>query len=176
MLFLGFERKLGLLDKAKKELIIADHMLNVTFPLVKEKTLILSSLEHVDSAMNLMIKAFLEREEKLKKIVRLPKNETFLINFFTKEYEKKLDLNKRTLEAITLLPKLVEAKNRKQYKFELSTKSESFGFQRINNYFIIKEGFGTRKIEFEKIKEFLDEAKKLYKKISTCLDKTDWMF
>lgn len=163
--FLNFENKLDLLDQARKELIIADHMLYVTFPLVKEKTLFLNSLEHVNLAIKFMVKAFLEREEKMKNISRLPKNEVFLINFFTKEYEARLGLNKKTLEAITLLPKLVDAKNRKQYFFESN-----------RDYFIIKEGFGTRRIEFQKIKDFLNEAKKLYKKISDDLNKTDWMF
>ena len=75
--------------EANKRLKLADHMLYVTYPLVKDHKLLIHILENIDKSLKCSIDAYLRYDRIYKRIKANP--ETFLekINIFSKISSKR---------------------------------------------------------------------------------------
>lgn len=132
---------------------IADHMLYVTYPVIKDKRLLLKSLEHVYEAVILTINAILQYDY-IHKRIQLYKNdaklnfETFL-NKCTKRYNLSSEEVTEIIELISL------AENHKKSPLE---------FLRKEKIVIMSDALKTTIIDSERLKKYLGLSKKMIEK------------
>ena len=141
---------LNFLENAKSELKIADHMLYITIPLLSEKMLINSVIDHLYKSMLNCMLARLEYEKYYKKIFSLPKEEESIIDLFFERnremFEKEMELSKNLKEFIQLHDLA------KKSRIELKNKNELL---------VISDTFEMIRVDEAKIKSYCESIKKL---------------
>lgn len=146
------ETFLKFLEKAEKTLKVMDHIVYVTFPLIKEKRLLLKILLEINEAVSNCITSILQYEYLYKRI-RLDKDSRENFKIFR---EKCAPRYKITEEEIVLISDL----------FNLAQKHKESGFEFVKNekIVILSENLKTEIITHEKIKIFLSMAKRILEK------------
>lgn len=81
---------------ARKELRLADHMIYITLPLLGDRKIFLNAVNHLGKAINELIKAYLEKEWRYKRLEFKPPGDTG-INLFLTKYSKVLGLQSHEL-------------------------------------------------------------------------------
>lgn len=146
------EKFLESFQKAEKIIQDSDHIVYVTYPLIKDKRLLLKVLQEVKNAMILCINSILQYEY-LYKRVRIysePKE-----NFRTFS-EKCAPRYKITPEEIKLVVELFELAE--------SHKSSPFEFEKNGKIVIISNSLKPKTLTVEKMKEFLILSKNILRK------------
>lgn len=148
------ERFIQSLDEALKALQTADHMTYITFPLVKEKRLMLKILSELNLAVLSTINAILQYEYYYKRIqIYSDSRENF--NTFRKmagRYEITPEQLKKIVEIISLAEK---------------HKRSPFEFVKEDKIIILSDRMQTDTISIDKIKSFLIEVKDILKKANS---------
>jgi len=139
------------LDDAMKSLEIADHMTYVTFPLIKEKRLLLKILTEIHDALLKTINAILQYEYSFKRI-NLYKEAKDNFNTF-KEISQSYSINEEQIARIVEIFRLMERH-----------KKSPFEFVKEDKIVIMSEGMRADTLSLEKIKFFLLEAKDVHRK------------
>ncbi len=147
---------------AIQKLNIADHMLTVTFPLVKDTKLLIAIIENVFLSFTNGITANLLYERYYKKIP--PFNPTFdsIVYMYQTLCQNKFELDK---EYITILK---EIKN-----IVHEHKKSPVEFSRNNTYVICSENCSTMIITQKKLKEYISKAKFFIQEINSIISKND---
>ena len=139
--------------QAKRHLQTADHLAYITFPIIKEKRLLLKVLEEANYALLNTINAILQYEY-LRKQTRIFSSTQENLNLFKKlapNYNiSNLELNK-LLEIIEISEK---------------HKKSSFEFTKDDKIVITSEGMHTDSITYERIKLYLMEIKEFMRKVN----------
>lgn len=148
------------LETAKKNIKIADHMLSVTYPLVKDTKLLLAIIENIFLAYTNAVSSILYKDQILK-----------LIPSFKPTFEGKLALFKERC--------LSKYKIDKNYLIEMQTlkeviiahKKSPVEFVRKDRFVICSENYKLRTINLEKIKEYLNKAKLFIEEVTNISSK-----
>lgn len=82
-----------LIEKAKREVMIADHMAYVTSRLINDKKIIVSVVDHLNKALLNSINAFMLYEKLYKRLRNVPQDNALLIRLFFSKYSKGLNLD-----------------------------------------------------------------------------------
>jgi predicted Zn-dependent protease len=144
------------LEKAKKQLQMADHLTYMTFPLVKENRLLLKILDELSGSVTNMINAILQYEYTYKRIQLYNDARE---NFRTfKAISQKYNINQEQMNKIIDLLSLNE-----------KHKKSPFEFVKNNKIVIMSDSLKTDTITIDKIKEFLIEAKDLLRKANATI-------
>lgn len=146
------ERFLKNLRQAEKTIQTLDHLVYVTFPLVKDKKLLLKILLETKTAVTNLINAILQYEYVFKRVT-LYDNPKKNFESFEKKCAPKYNLSNQDIKLIKELFDIAE--KHKQSPFE---------FVRNNKVVILSENLDTKTVTFEKTKEFLELAKSILKK------------
>jgi len=145
------EKYIESLETAQKALQTADHMTYITFPLVKEKRLMLKILSELNLAILGTINAILQYEYYYKRIqIYNDSRENF--NTFRKiaeRYEITPEQLKKIIEIISLAEK---------------HKRSPFEFVKNDKIVILSDRMQTDTVSIDKIKSFLIEVKDILKK------------
>ena len=148
------------LEEAEKTIRIADHMIYVTYPLIKDKNLLLKILIETKKGITECINSILQYEYFYKRInLRNDPKENFKI--FEDKCSERYDITKDEIKLILELFEL--AKKHKESPFE---------FAKGEKVVIFTENSKTITVTIEKIKIFLEVAKKIIKKTKLKLQKT----
>ena len=143
------------LEEATRALQIADHMTYITFPLVKEKRLLLKVLSELSSSLLSTINAVLQYEYTWKRIQLYsdPKS-----NFETfKRISSKYQISPEQFKVLTEILTLAERH-----------KKSPFEFVKADKIVIMSDvGMMPSYLTLEKIKEFLIETKDIIHKASS---------
>ncbi|MBR9678556.1 MAG: hypothetical protein GOU97_04670 [Nanoarchaeota archaeon] len=139
------------LDDAKRELRLADHITYVTFPLVKDKKLFASAIRHLNQSIIYMIKAFLINERLYKRIRSVPIDSGLQIRFFIDTYKKFFKIS----DAQWIIDFIRVSKN-----LETGVKVE-----REDEVFILTSELESIRIGLPQLKKYLSLAKTLINKI-----------
>ena len=140
-----------LLARAKQELKMADHITYVTYPIIKDKRLFRSILEHLTNNSHLIIKAYLEYECYLKNLTSVPGDDRFALGLFLEKYSSLFGLS---AEEKRLLSELFTMKN-------VIKSAKSSDFERGDKFFMISPTYKILGIEIRSIKNYLNTLKKL---------------
>ncbi|MBW2996497.1 hypothetical protein KY332_04320 [Candidatus Woesearchaeota archaeon] len=135
-------------DKAKRNVKIADHMLLVTFPLVKDTKLLLAVIENIFLSYTNAVAAILHFERLYKKIP--PFQDTF---------ESKMNMFKERI--------VIKHGIDKSYLFEIQDIRDSIiqhrkspvEFKRGDKFVICSENYRIKTISANDIRKYLDKAK-----------------
>ena len=136
-----------LLAKARFQYDAADHLLKVTFPLVKDPKLLIGVLSNIFISMNAAMEAALQYEHQLKLIAKPTGSFRNKITTFRYRTAKR---NKIPDPYIQLMVKLYEI-------LELHKKSP-VEFQRGNRFVICDDSYRLTAISLKDIKQHLEEA------------------
>lgn len=139
------------LDDAKRELKLADHITYVTFPLVKDKKLFSNAVQHLYQSLVYMIQAFLTYERLYKRIRSVPKDTSLQIRFFLDSYQDLFKIND---------PQWIRDFMRVCRNLESSVKIE-----RRNDVFILTSKLERIQIGLPQLKKYLSLTKDLINKI-----------
>lgn len=146
------EKYLECLQKAIQSIRIADHMLYVTYPVIKDKRLLLKALEEVCESVILIIKAILYYDSSRDKIT-LSQNSHENFEVFINKCAKRYNLNEDDIKDIKEILYTAE-----------SHKKSSMEFVRREKVVIMSDNLKTTVIESEKLKKHLSFAKNLVNK------------
>ncbi|RLG16215.1 hypothetical protein DRN69_01365 [Candidatus Pacearchaeota archaeon] len=147
------EKFLEYLQKSEKIIKTIDHMTYVTFPLIKDKKILLKILLETKTAITNCINSVLQYEYLYKRIDLYKNPKTNLRTFV----EKCASRYRITQKEISLILELFE--------IEEKHKQSSMEFFKDGKIVILSENMKTDAIKIEKIKEFLDTAKSVLMKI-----------
>jgi len=146
------EKFIEYLDEASKKIQTVDHMIYITFPLIKDKRLLLKILLETKIAISKCINAILQYEYLYKRINLYKKSEKNL-KIFKEQCAPRYRITK---EEINLIAEL----------FDIVQKHEESPFEFIKNekVIILSENLRHKTFTIEKSKEFLILAKDILKK------------
>ncbi|MBI5148140.1 hypothetical protein HZA33_00490 [Candidatus Pacearchaeota archaeon] len=148
-----------LLETASKRLMIADHMTYVTFPLIKDKKLLIKILDELNSSLLNSINALLHHEYAYKRAVlyKDPK-----LNFKTFiNCSQRYGINSSEIEKIGEIFTLIE--KHKQSPME---------FVKNDKFVILSDNLNTDTITLDKLKEYLFLTRNIFKKTETIIKST----
>lgn len=147
------EKFLEYLQDAEKIIKTVDHIVYVTFPLLKDKNLLLKIILETKTAVLLCINSVLQHEYIYKRI-NLYKNAETNFRIFIEKCAPRYKITKNEIGLILELFNLAE-----------KHKQSSMEFIKGEKIVILSENMKTEAISIEKIKKFLDLAKNILKKI-----------
>ena len=148
-----------LLNKAKKEIDSSDHLLFVTYNIVKDSKFVFSVTNQLIDAVKYAIEALLEFERKSKLIEPYPKQFNFMVDTFKKKVSERREFETSTL---VFLNKLV--------LMEQTIDSSSLNFRRGETYVLADEEFGTQAIELQTIKSYFSDPKSFVEKVGEIIE------
>jgi hypothetical protein len=151
------EKYIEKLDKAAIGLKTADHMLYMTYPLVKEKRLLLKILNEVYSVVINIINAVLQYEYLYKRIT-LYKDSKSNLEVFQQECAPRYNITPQQITRIFEIFNLTE-----------KHKKSPFEFVRNNKIVIMSNTLKTDTITADKLKEYILVTKDLLRKAETTI-------
>ena len=146
------EKFLENLTTAEKTIRAADHMIYVTFPLIKDKRLLFKILHETKNAIALCINSILQYEYLYKRI-KLYKDSGLNFKIFVVKCVPRYGITKEEMNLILELFDFVE-----------KHKESPFEFVKDEKIVILSSSLRPRTITIEKIKEFMTVAKSIFKK------------
>ncbi len=146
------EKFLEALSAAEKNLKTADHMVYVTFPLIKDKRLLLKIVQELKAVVSSCITSILQYEYLYKRI-NLYKDSKENFRTFTEKCAPRYKVSRNEINLILELFNFVERH-----------KESPFEFIKDDKVVILSENMKTTTLSLEKTKEFLVLAKEILKK------------
>lgn len=146
------EKFLEKIEEAEKTIQTADHMIYVTFPLIKDKRLLLKVIQEIKTAISNCISSILQYEYLYKRITLYKDSKT---NFktFTEKCTPRYQISREEIKLILELFDFVE-----------KHKESPFEFVREEKVVILSENMRPKTLTIEKTKEFLILAKNILRK------------
>jgi hypothetical protein len=151
------EKYIENLDKAAKNLQTADHMLYMTYPLVKEKRLLLKILNEIYLVTLNIINAILQYEYIYKRI-NLYKESKINLQTFRNKCAARYSITGEQVEKVLEIFNLAE-----------KHKKSPFEFVRNNKVVIMTNALKTDTITIEKMKEYILLSKDILRKADTII-------
>jgi len=145
------------LYEADRIIKAVDHLVYVTFPLVKDKRMLLNIIAETKKAVALCINSILQYDYLYKKI-RLYKDTKENFITFKEKCAPRYGISQQEVDKITVLFELAE-----------KHKKSPLEFVRNDKVVIMSENFQTNTITVEKTKEFVITARNLLEKIEKFL-------
>jgi len=140
-------------EKAIKNIRIADHMLYVTYPVIKDKRLLLKALDQIYDSIICIINAVLQYDYLFKRI-QICKDAQANFQTFLEKCARRYNI---TPEESLEITKIISLMN--------SHKKSPIEFQRKDRIIIMSDNLKTTSIDSENLKKCLTLAKSLVTKI-----------
>jgi hypothetical protein len=137
---------------AEKTLQTADHMIYVTFPLIKDKRLLLKVLQETKNAVTDCINSILQYEYIYKRIT-LYKDSKENFRTFTEKCAPRYNITREEISSILELFDIME-----------KHKKSPFEFVKDDKIVILSSSMQPKTLTIEKTKEFLITAKNIVRK------------
>jgi hypothetical protein len=147
------EKFIEYLEEAERIVKASDHMVYVTFPIIKDRKLLLNILLEIRKAIVNCINSILQYEY-INKRITLTKDSNANFKLFSENCAKNFEITESDIKIMLELFDLLE--KHKQSPFE---------FTRGDNVVILAENLRYEKISIEKTKQFLMLAKGILIKI-----------
>jgi hypothetical protein len=140
-------------EKAIKNIRIADHMLYVTYPVIKDKRLLLKALDQTYDSIICIINAVLQYDYLFKRI-QIYKDAQANFQTFLEKCARRYNITPEESKEIT---NIIAVMN--------SHKKSPIEFQRKDRIIIMSDNLKTTSIDYENLKKYLTLAKSLVTKI-----------
>ncbi|HEA46280.1 MAG TPA: hypothetical protein ENH99_00685 [Candidatus Pacearchaeota archaeon] len=146
------ERFLENVIEAEKIIRTSDHIIYITFPLVKDKRLLLKVLQEIKNAVTLCISAVLQYDYVFKRI-NLYKDPKSNFKTFIDKCAPRYNITKEEIDSINELFDFIE-----------KHKESPFEFVKDDKVIILSSSLKPKTLTLEKVKEFLILSKEILKK------------
>jgi len=144
-----------LLNEANSLFKISDHLMYVTYPLVKDNKLIVSITENLSKSLIKAMEAVLHYDRLYKRIEIFPENFYSKFDIFKRKCAVRYNIDRNHIVLIEDLKKLVD--ERKKSKME---------FVRKDKYVICNSNYSTKIITLDKLKEYLNISRNFLKRVN----------
>ena len=159
------EKYQELKESAKKKILIADHMLTQTYPLVKDVKLLLPVLENTFLALSYAMGAVLHYDRLFKHINVLPENFEAKLYIFKEKCVPRYNINN---EYILLMRELKE--------IIVAHKKSPVEFVRNDRFVICSENYKMKTISIPEIKKYVASAKLFIQSTDFIVSKNEGIF
>ena len=146
------EKLLKYLEEAEKIIQTTDHLVYVTFPIVKDKKILIKALLETKIAISNCINSILQYEYLYKRI-KLYKNPKRNLQTFKEKSSKRYNISFQEIKLIEELFNIIEHHKKSPIEF---IKNEKI--------IILSENMNSYSINIEKIKNFIGLSKNILKK------------
>lgn len=155
----------ALLKEANTKLNTADHLAYVTYPLVKETKLLLTTTENVYISMILAMEALLQYDRYYKRISYVPSDFMQKYEIF-KQISRKYNIDRLAIAMMLDLKNLIELH-----------KKSPMVFTREQKLVIASHGFNVMKtLNIDNVKKYIQQAKPFITKINKVILPNDRRF
>ena len=142
------EKHMEAIEKAKKNIHIADHMLTVTYPLVKDTKLLLAIMENIFLSMANALVSVLYFDRMYKRIPAFAESFEGKFNAFKQHCVHRYDIDKSYIGDIQEIKNII-----------IEHKKSPVEFVRKDRFVICTEKYKIRTLGIADIKSYLSKAK-----------------
>lgn len=152
-------------DKALQKVKVADHMLFMTYPLVKDPRLLLSIIENIFASLDYGISALLQHERLFKRIP--PFHDTFLSRFeiFKDKMVPKYNLSRGHVNLIQNIKGIIS-----------EHKKSPIEFARKDKFVICSPSYSLKTIDINLVKKYIFETKVFVDNINRIVSEHEGIF
>ncbi|MBI2134802.1 hypothetical protein HYU09_02345 [Candidatus Woesearchaeota archaeon] len=152
-------------NAAMKKLQLADHIITMTYPLVKDSRLLLSSIENLFLAMSYSMGSVLHYELTFKRIPPFPDNFASKFGLFRDKCAKKYNIPDEQLKIMKELREII-----------IAHKKSPVEFSRKEKFVICEDNYRMRAISPNEVKTYIEKAKLFIKGVTTIVSKGETIF
>ena len=138
-----------------KHIKTADHLLYMTYPLVKDNKLIITIADNLFLSLKKAVEAILYYDRLYKRISMYPENFNSKLEIFKNKCATRHNIDKKYVELIEEVYNLLEER-----------KKSSMEFIRNDRYVFFSNATRTKSISIEKLKTYIANAKPFVQKIN----------
>lgn len=153
------------MESAKRNIHIADHMLSVTYPLVKDTKLLLAIVENIFLAYTNAMSSLLHYKRALKLIPPFQDNFDSKFNIFRQRCVDKYKIDRNYI---------IEMQNLKD--IIIGHKKSPLEFVRKDRFVICSDNYKLKTINLEEIKRYLNKAKLFIEEVNNIISKNEGLF
>ena len=154
------ERYQELLASAKKETELADHLIYVTYPIIKEVKFLLAITEHVITAARSAVEALLAFEQHYKRIEPFSTNFAVMAQTYKEKVESFYSLDPKFHRLLLKLQEIQHMNMQAPVKFKRGEK-----------YILANHEYKLTTLDFESVKKYSNLAKGFVKHVEAILAK-----
>jgi hypothetical protein len=152
-------------DAANKKLQLADHILTMTYPTVKDPRLLLSSIENLFLAFSYSMSSLLHYERLFKRIPPFSDNFTSKFEMFKTQCSYRYKIDPEYSKIIQDIKEII-----------IAHKESPMEFSRDSNLIICSQDYRTKIISPDIIDNYVQKAKLFIKNVSTIVSKEEGIF
>ncbi|MBW2976469.1 hypothetical protein KY347_03415 [Candidatus Woesearchaeota archaeon] len=152
-------------DLAGKKLQLADHMLTMTYPMVKDSRLLLSSIENLFLAFSYGMGSVLYYDRIFKRIPPFPDNFTSKFELFRDKCLKRYNMGNECLGIIKDLRDII-----------IAHKKSPMEFSRKESFVICNGDYRVRTISLKEVRSYVEKAKLFLKNVSVIVSTDEKIF
>jgi len=153
------------IQKANQKLKIADHMIFMTYPLVKDSKLLLSIIQNIFLALTSAMSAILYYERIFKKIPSFNDNFDSKFTIFRSKCVDRLNIDKKYVKLISEIKDVI-----------IEHKKSPVEFERNNKFVICSSTYRMRTISIEEIKKYITETKLFIQEANNIVSRNERIF
>jgi hypothetical protein len=165
VLMSSMEKFQELRDQAKKKLQLADHILTMTYPLVKDPRLLVSATENLFLAYTYGMSSVLHYDRLFKRIPAFPDNFQSKFDLFEDKCAKRYRIDSEYLKIMRDIKDII-----------LAHKTSPIEFSRKDNFVICSGDYRMRSVSPVEIKKYVEKAKLFIKNVSSIVSKDETIF
>jgi len=135
-------------DLADKKLKIADHMLTMTYPLIKDNKLLLAVMQNIFLALTYSMGSILHYERAFKKIPPFQDNFTSKFNMFRAKVVEKYGISKDDVKFIQEIKDII-----------VQHKKSPVEFARKDTFVICSDDYKMKTISIDNMREYLNKTR-----------------
>jgi hypothetical protein len=152
-------------EAARKKLVVADHMLYMTYPLVNDTKLLLSIMENVFLAMSYAMSSVLYYEQLFKRIPSFHESFESKFSIFKDECVKKYCFDKEHINIIREIKDII-----------VEHKKSPVEFVRKDRFVICSSNYRVKTIDLNQIKRYVTEAKSFINETGNVISRNEQIF
>ena len=157
---MGMEEFQELKKEARERLKNADHLITMTYPLVKDNRLLLAAIDNLLQALELSLASILSYELKYQRVPPFQEDLPSRIRLFSEKVAPRYKIDKNYIKLITDLEEII--------KFRKDSPVE---FNRGDKYIIASPEFKLREITLPVTKDYLEKAKRFIESMEILVSK-----
>lgn len=152
-------------EQAKKNIRAADHILSVTYPLVKDTKLLLGVTENLLLALNNTIASIVSYERLFKRIPPYLENFDSTYNAFRLRIVPRYNIDKSYLEFVEKVREVVG-----------KHKKSPIEFARKDKFVICSEGYKMETLSIKQLESYISKAREFFNEVLRITSKHETIF
>ena len=152
-------------DKANEKIKVADHMLFMTYPLLKDPKLLLSVVENVHCALDYAVASLLHHEKLFKRIPAFQETWQSRFDMFKNTVVPQQKINQSYVKLISDVKILLTAH-----------KKSPVSFAKNDKFVILSPKYDIKQLDVNMVKKYVFEAKIFVQQINVIVSKNERIF